>query len=48
MIRISYADYRAYLTSAAELDRKYPWLDQHQYWIDIAVVDDWGVTLKLA
>ena len=47
MIRISYVDYRRYLEIAVDLDGKYPWLGQHQYWMDIATVDDHGVTLKL-
>jgi acyl-CoA hydrolase len=47
IIRLSHSDFRQYLASARELDRKYPWLEQYRYWIDIAAVDDRGVTLKL-
>jgi hypothetical protein len=48
IIHISHADFRRLLQSAREVDQKYRWLRQFEFILSLAVVDDWGVTIKLA
>ena len=47
LIHISHDCFRRLLNQAAETDRQYPWLHQHQYFIDHATIDDRIVRLKL-
>ena len=46
-VRLTHEQYRHFLDGAVYTDHRYPWLRQHQYFIDIATVDDEGAWLKL-
>ena len=47
LVRLTLEQYRHFLDRAVYTDHRYPWLRQHQYFIDIATVDDEGAWLKL-
>lgn len=46
IVEISHPIYRHFLDEAVEVDRRFPWLSQHKYLLDIASVNDDAVWLK--